>query len=166
MSWLQKSVFSVSRRTTAITWNTSLLQTNHILYWNISQIIQLWCYLFSQIWYPFVFISVSVETNLHRDNIHNICELQNQIFLCFVDCAYLYNLANKSKKVHNSAQYIYFSSLHVSGNHVPIIRRNYCIYATLVFVTLYGWCLVCWLEFHSNQQTRRHPYRVTNTSVA
>src|SRR5215475_11466258 len=30
--------------------------------------------------------------------------------------------------------------------HVPIIRRNYCIYATLVFVTLYGWRLVCWLE--------------------
>jgi len=42
--------------------------------------------------------------------------------------------------VNNSAQYIYFSSLHVSGHHVPIIRRNYCIYETLVFVTLYGWC--------------------------
>ena len=26
---------------------------------------------------------------------------------------------------------------------VPIIRRTYCIYATLVFVTLYGGCLVC-----------------------
>jgi hypothetical protein len=39
--------------------------------------------------------------------------------------------------VHNSALYIYFSSLHVSGNHVPIIRRNYCIYATLVFVTVW-----------------------------
>ena len=29
--------------------------------------------------------------------------------------------------------------LHVSGNYVPIIRRTYCIYATLVFCTLYGW---------------------------
>jgi hypothetical protein len=47
--------------------------------------------------------------------------------------------------MHNSALYIYFTSLHVSGNHVPIIRRN-CIYATLVYVTMYGWCLVCWLE--------------------
>jgi len=27
-------------------------------------------------------------------------------------------------------------SLHVSGNYVPIIRRTYCIYATLVFSTL------------------------------
>ena len=31
------------------------------------------------------------------------------------------------------------TSLHVSGNYVPIIRRTYCIYATLVFFTLYGW---------------------------
>jgi len=26
--------------------------------------------------------------------------------------------------------YVYFYSLHVSGNYVPIIRRNYCISAT------------------------------------
>ena len=26
---------------------------------------------------------------------------------------------------------------------MPIIRRNHCIYATLVFATLYGWCLLC-----------------------
>ena len=31
------------------------------------------------------------------------------------------------------------NSLRVSGNWVPIIRRTYCIYATLVFFTLYGW---------------------------
>jgi len=31
------------------------------------------------------------------------------------------------------------TSLHVSGNYVPIIRRTYCIYVTLVFFTLYGW---------------------------
>jgi len=31
------------------------------------------------------------------------------------------------------------TSLHVSGNYVPIIRRNYFIYVTLVFFTLYGW---------------------------
>jgi len=31
--------------------------------------------------------------------------------------------------------------LHVSGNYVPIIRRAYCIYVTLVFFTL-GGCLV------------------------
>ena len=72
-----------------------------------------------------------------------------------------------SNLVYNSAYYIYFSSLNVSGRHVPIMRRNYCIYATVVFVTLYGWLLVCWLDWNqSNQQTRRHPYRVTNTSVA
>jgi len=31
------------------------------------------------------------------------------------------------------------TSLHVSGKYVPIIRRTYCIYATLVFFTVYGW---------------------------
>jgi len=49
------------------------------------------------------------------------------------------------------------TSLHVSGNYVPIIRRNYCIYATLVFLTLYGWL--------SGLQTRQPPI-VRNTSVA
>ena len=43
---------------------------------------------------------------------------------------------------------------------------NYCIYATLVFVTLYGWRLVCRLDFQSNLQTIRHTYRVTNICVA
>jgi len=31
------------------------------------------------------------------------------------------------------------TSLHVSGNYVPIIRRTYCNYVTPVFFTLYGW---------------------------
>ena len=31
------------------------------------------------------------------------------------------------------------TSVHVSDNYVPIVRRTYCIYATLVFFTLYGW---------------------------
>jgi len=31
------------------------------------------------------------------------------------------------------------TSVHVSGNYVSTIRRTYCIYATLVFFTLYGW---------------------------
>jgi len=31
------------------------------------------------------------------------------------------------------------TSLHISGNYVPIIRRTYCIYASLLFFPLYGW---------------------------
>ena len=41
------------------------------------------------------------------------------------------------------------TSVHVSGNYMPIIRRIYCIYATLVFFTLYGWL--------SGLQTRQPP---------
>jgi hypothetical protein len=44
--------------------------------------------------------------------------------------------------------FIYFSSLHVSGVHAPIIERNCCIYATLAVVTLCGWLLVCWLDWN------------------
>ena len=29
----------------------------------------------------------------------------------------------------------------------PSSGENYCIYATLVFVNLYGWRLVCWLDW-------------------
>ena len=42
------------------------------------------------------------------------------------------------------------TSLHVSVNYMPIIRRTYCVYALLVFFALYGW--LCAL-----QQTTRQP---------
>ena len=45
------------------------------------------------------------------------------------------------------------TSLHVSGNYVPIIRRTYCIYTTLVFFTLYEWL--------SGGQTRQPPIQST-----
>jgi len=63
------------------------------------------------------------------------------------------------------------TSLHVSGNHVPIIRRTYCIYATLVF----SFCMggdnhpYRWPQppiQNEKYQCRSHPYTVKNTSVA
>ena len=87
-----------------------------------------------------------------QPSIHNYVQLKKytfQSFLCFVDRASLYNLANKTNLVQNFTWYIYFFSLHVSGNYVPIIRRNNCIYATL------GMC-------HSHRQTS-HLYKVTST---
>jgi len=53
------------------------------------------------------------------------------LFLYFVDRAFLYNLLNKANLVHNFSYYVYFFSLHVSGDYVSIIRRNNSIYATL-----------------------------------
>ena len=41
------------------------------------------------------------------------------------------SLVNKAKLVHNFSQYVYFFSLNVLGDYVPIIRRNNYIYATL-----------------------------------
>jgi len=56
--------------------------------------------------------------------------------------------------------YVYFYSLHVSGNCVPIIRRNNCVSATLVFVTL------CGLPSGMQDAYQTVIRTVTNTSVA
>ena len=52
-----------------------------------------------------------------------------------------------------------FSSLHVSGNHVPIIRRNYCIYV---------WRLVCWFLFSTcfGQPCAHHQEKLLYLCVA
>ena len=60
--------------------------------------------------------------------------------LCFVYRASLYNIFQTKPTMCTLLLSIFIStSVHVSGNYVPIIRRNYFIYATLVFFTLYGW---------------------------
>ena len=59
--------------------------------------------------------------------------------LCFVDRPSLYNLVHKANLMHNFLYYVFFFSLHVSGNYVPIIRRNNCIYETL------GTCYSVWI---------------------
>ena len=41
--------------------------------------------------------------------------------LCSVDRASFYNLVNKANLVHNFFWYVYFFSLHVSGDYVAII---------------------------------------------
>jgi len=64
----------------------------------------------------------------------------NSVLLCSVDRAALYSLVNKANLVHNFSSYVYFFSLHVSCDYVPIIRRNNCIYATL------GNCYSVWMS--------------------
>ena len=62
--------------------------------------------------------------------------------------------------------FIYVSSPHVSCIHVPILRRK-SLYLCDTGICHSGW-VASDLEvgFQSNLQTRRHPSRVTNTSVA
>jgi len=62
------------------------------------------------------------------------------LLLCFVDRASQYNLFQmKPTTCTLILSVLILTSLHVLGNYVPIISRTYCIYATLVFFTLYGW---------------------------
>ena len=53
------------------------------------------------------------------------------------------------------------TSLHISGNYVTMIRRTYCIYATLVFFAAYGWLsgLLVGMrpQSHPDQNTRQPP---------
>ena len=66
--------------------------------------------------------------------------LNQTIFLCFVDRAFLYNLFQiKPTKCTLRLSISISTSLSVSGNYVSTIRRTYCICATLVFFTLYGY---------------------------
>jgi len=66
-----------------------------------------------------------------------------------MDRASLYNLFQMKPTRYTLLLSIFIStSLHVSGNYVPIIR-TYCICATLVLFTLYGWL--------SGLQTRQPP---------
>jgi len=69
-------------------------------------------------------------------------------FLCFFDRASLYNLF-QMKPTRCTLLGVFISTfVHVSDNYVSIIRRTYCIYATLVFFTLYG---------SAEKQTRQPP---------
>jgi len=66
-------------------------------------------------------------------------------FSNFMFCyrASLFNLVNKANLVHSFSYNVYFFSLHVSGDYVPIIRRNKCIYATTLG-TCYSVCMTVW----------------------
>ena len=68
------------------------------------------------------------------------------------------DLVNKANLVHNFSQNVYLFSLHVSGDYVPIIRRNSCIYATL------DTCHSVWATVWYAGWNDSHPYRVTSTA--
>ena len=70
-----------------------------------------------------------------------------------------YCLVNKANLVHNFSYYVYFFSLHVKGDYVPIIRRNNCIYMT------FGICHSVWMTGMQGAPCipDSHPHGVTNT---
>ena len=68
-------------------------------------------------------------------------------------CKSTLDRVNKAKLVQNFSFYVYFFSLHVSGNYVPIIRRNNSIYMT------HGTCYSVWMT--GQELDSSHP--VTST---
>jgi len=95
-----------------------------------------------------------------------VCYRKSPGILCFVDRASLYNLVNKSNYVHNSVN-TFISLLYMfRASMCPSSQENFCISATLVFVTLYGWRLVCWLDriqpadLSSHIQSDKYQWRI------
>ena len=77
--------------------------------------------------------------------------------LYFVDRTFLYNLFQMKPSRCILLLSIFIStSLHVSDNYVPIIRRTYCIYAKLVFFVLYGWLFGLSVSSQPADQTATH----------
>jgi hypothetical protein len=69
------------------------------------------------------------------------------------------HFVNKANFVHNFSYRVYFSSVHVSVDYVPIIGRNNCIYATLGTV----WYAGCTLHtrqssIQNNKYQASHKY--------
>ena len=56
--------------------------------------------------------------------------------------------------MHNYSWNVYFFTLHVSGDYVPVIKRNNCMYATLG---------TCSSGVHPAYLTVIHPYIITST---
>ena len=76
-------------------------------------------------------------------------------FLFFIGRAFLYSLFQMKPTRCTLLLSIFIStSLHVSGNYVPIVRRIYCICATLVFFTV-------WVAVWSPDQTGTRTYLLT-----
>ena len=55
---------------------------------------------------------------------------RDYLFLCYVDGASRYHFVDNQLDAQFFFMYVYFYSLHVSGSHVPIIRRVNCINTT------------------------------------
>jgi hypothetical protein len=79
-------------------------------------------------------------------NVPGNSRLRTPAFDSLIKSRHIGSLVNKANLGHNFSSYVYFFSVHVSGDCVPIIRRNNCIYVTLgiwhsVWMTVWyaGW---------------------------
>jgi len=85
--------------------------------------------------------------------------------LCFVDRASVSNLVNKANLMHNFSWNVYFFPLHVSGDYVPIIRRNNYLCDAWYLLFCVDDCLVCRVDstLHTRQSsTQSDKYQVSH----
>jgi len=70
------------------------------------------------------------------------------------------NLVHKVNLVHNFSKYVYFFSILVSGDYVPIIRRNNCIYATVGTCHSLGMIVLFWYAAKHRIKKKQNNYRI------
>ena len=103
-----------------------------------------------------------IQSNLFHQKILS-CRSVFCVFF-FFDRASLYNLFQMKPTSCTLLLSIFIStSLHISGNYVPIMRRTYCVYATLVIFVLYGW-LSCLQTRQSPIQNEKYQCRIDTVS--
>ena len=124
-----------------------------------------------------------VESSSVQDMVQKWCEnfniLSNSMTLChwsadrgsdFVVRVTVHRdkfLVIKPNRCTNFSSLFWKETLHVSDSSSVHHQEYFTVHTEMVYVIQVCWQLraaVSWIE--SNQQTRRHPYRVTNTSVA
>jgi hypothetical protein len=82
---------------------------------------------------------------------------QSSYFLCFVDCASLYNLVNKANLVHNFLVYLFLVYLSIYTCFGQLYAHHQekqpCLCDTCYLLFCVDDCLVCRIEFHPAYQT-------------
>ena len=136
-----------------------------------------WCYTAQTLFFPKLIKTVYCKQEAENSNLlpRHAVYTSKHIMMEAGYCSVLISSVHQcliSQIIQLGAQFslnifIYTSSLHVAGIQVPIIRRK------LLYLCDTGIFHSVWVAsgplvglFQSNQQTRRHPYRVTNTSFA
>ena len=88
-----------------------------------------------------IYIHIHKETVMWTTRFDRSCVFKPTFLYCG-KLRLKYYYVNKANLLHNFSQYVYFFSVHVSGDYVPIVRRNNCIYAT--FCTCYSVQMTVW----------------------
>ena len=143
-NWQRKK--SIRRKTCpSATWSTQCIwRTILIILWLLLKHLCLWVF-----YSIFLYLFVNCEWLIYSQEYRFIVAFY--VLLTVHPCVISQISPNKCTILLN----IFISLLYMfRASMGPSLGVNYCIYATLDFVTLYGWLLVCWLDFNPTSRPK------------